>query len=164
MIPDAVTAHDKDGDPILILFRQLNAPVPSGWKPGMHWQVEAYETATDYPSAPVGLCWVLDPAENLPPDRRHEAYLPASIEDLLVADGWRRRGIASALLDVCRRRWPNLHVIEPSAEAGVAFLTTYLARASLDGAAGAAFADETRRMLGWGADEPDHPAAAREAG
>jgi hypothetical protein len=91
MIRDVVTAHDEDGDPILVLFRQLNAPVPDGRKSGMHWQVEVYETAAGYPSAPVGLCWVLDPAENLPPDRGHEVYLPASVDDLLVADG-RRRG------------------------------------------------------------------------
>lgn len=142
MTSDILTAHDKDGDPVQVVFRQLHAPVPESWKPGMHWQVEVYEgDSDDYPPHPVGLCWVLDPAENLPPERRHEAYLPASIDHLLVTDEWRRRGIATVILDACRRRWPNLVSSAQDATDGSAFLAAYLARARAEGPAGAAFAD-----------------------
>jgi len=127
----------KDGEELEILFRQIKDPVPTGWGPGLHWQVEAYEYGMEQP--PVGFCWVIDDSLLLPPARRHEAN-PPMVEYVRVFHTHQRYGIATALLDAARQRWPNLILLRAVSPEGEAFLAAYLAHAETQGEEGQAFA------------------------
>jgi len=102
------------------VFRQLNDPVPAGWAPGVHWQVEAYPTNADV-GHPLGICWISDQSVRRPPDWRGDEF-PPSIDYVLVADPYRRKGIATRLVQACQERWPDLDIGEASSEAGQALL------------------------------------------
>lgn len=143
MMPsNQVTAHTKNGSELQIILRQLFDPMPSGWKAGLHWVVEAYEFGME--QTPVGLCWVTDTIENLPPERRHEAVFAPFVDTILVSDFWRRRGIAAALLDACRTRWPNLELSDIVDRENKAFVDAYLERAEQQDDAGRAFVARCR--------------------
>jgi hypothetical protein len=98
--------------------------VPAGWVAGLHWVVEAYECGMEQP--PVGQCWVIDPSHNLPPDRQHEAFLPAHVETIVVRDDSRRAGVATALIYACRQKWPDLDLIDSKSDAGPALVSAYV--------------------------------------
>ena len=46
------------------------------------------------------------------------------LEFILVADQERRRGIATALVAACRKRWPNIYLTDAISEAGEGFLSS----------------------------------------
>jgi len=97
----------------MILFRQLNDPIPPDWIPGLHWQVEYHDDACDC-SYPLGIAWVSAP---LPSD-----YGNANVDYVQVADHERRKGIATALIAACRERWPGLWLTDAISEAGEGLL------------------------------------------
>ena len=94
-----------------ILFRLLEDPVSQTWGQSPRWQVEFHEF--DGISVPVGLAWVAEYAEE---------YGGPTLLYLLVADGWRRQGIATTLIKECRKRWPHLQMLEAISDAGEALL------------------------------------------
>lgn len=97
-----------------IIFRHLGEVVGPGCEPGRNWQVEFHE-GRGFPS---GLAWVLVPPA---PRRGPKAAAPRPvIKFLLVDDGCRRRGIATALVEACRGRWPGAALSLPVSAAGVA--------------------------------------------
>jgi GNAT superfamily N-acetyltransferase len=102
------------------VFRTLNVPVPAAWAPGVHWQVEAYPVDIEY-GHPLGICWVSDQSVRRPPDWRGGEF-PPSIDYVLVADPYRRKGIATHLIQACQERWPTLDIGEAVSEAGQALL------------------------------------------
>ncbi len=104
------------------VFRQLFDPMPRSWRAGMYWQVEAHPEGEH--SCPVGLCWVVDTSIILPPERKHEAYSPI-VDFLFVLDSYRRAGVATALIDACRQRWPDLELTGTVSPEGEAFLKAY---------------------------------------
>lgn len=128
-----VAKYDLD---LEILFRRLWSPLPFGWKPGLHWQVEAYYSGMEQP--PIGICWVMDFASLLPRHRRHEAFPPV-VEYVRVFPDSLRCGVATALLDAARTRWPNLELSGAASEEGAALIRSYLARVEQQGEAGRAF-------------------------
>jgi len=112
-------------DGLLVVFRQLNAPVPSCWRPGLRWQAEAHSRWDERYHA-IGMCWVCDPESVKSPGERSVGYGP-SVDYLFVLDGWRRNGIAAALIDACRKRWPDLSLGAGATDEGEAFLNAYAA-------------------------------------
>lgn len=98
-----------------ILFRQLGEPMPARWKAGLHWQVEAYEDGMEQP--PVGFCWVCDTTPMCPPGKRP---LPSIVEHVSVFPPYLRCGVATALLDAVRRRWPNVELTAATSPEGEA--------------------------------------------
>jgi GNAT superfamily N-acetyltransferase len=85
-----------------IVFRQLD----DGYlDPGVHWQVEYIEVF------PVGTAYLISPREGV-----------ARLSFILVADAWRRRGIAGKLIEACKQRWPNLTYTPPMSKEGDALL------------------------------------------
>lgn len=75
-----------------IIFRRLDEPVASWSKPGGRWAVEYWRKEMAYP---VALAWVSMP------------YSPY-IDWLYVMEGYRRRGIGSAMLEAIKARWPDV--------------------------------------------------------
>lgn len=142
-----VVVKNDCGAELEILFRQLLQPVPAGWKPGMHWQVEAYEYGLEQP--PIGFCWIVDDGSVLPPDRQHEAY-PPIVEFVRVFHTHLRCGVATALLDAARQRWPDLELTRDTSPEGKAFLAAYLAHVEKQGTEGATFADRNRHLFSSG--------------
>ena len=96
---------------IMILFRPVCDPLPPDWSPGLHWQVEYHDDASDC-SRPLGIAWVTA-AEGLD-------YL----DYVLVCDDCRRRGIATALIAACRERWPGIRLTDSISEAGESLLAS----------------------------------------
>ncbi len=94
-----------------ILFRPLDEPVSETWGKSPRWQVEYHEY--DGINVPVGLAWVCEY-----PDE----YGGPTLLYLLVADGWRRKGIATILIKECQQRWPNLQILEAVSKEGKALL------------------------------------------
>jgi GNAT superfamily N-acetyltransferase len=91
------------------VFRPTGNTVPSNWKPGIHWLVEAHSSADDL-SYPVGLAWVSD---------FFRAPIPiVSLDFILVPDHYRRLGVATALVRKCRERWPDIVLTEAISEGG----------------------------------------------
>jgi GNAT superfamily N-acetyltransferase len=88
-----------------IVFRQLD----DGYlDPGVHWQVEYIELF------PVGTAYLISPREGV-----------AKLSFVLVADAWRRRGIAGKLIAACQERWPNLTYTPPMSKEGDALLRSH---------------------------------------
>ncbi len=54
-------------DGLLVIFRQLQAPVPWLWRPGIRWQAEAHLRWDERYHA-IGICWVTDPESAKFPD------------------------------------------------------------------------------------------------
>jgi GNAT superfamily N-acetyltransferase len=119
--------------PLDVLFRRIDEPVPVYWTPGIHWQVEAHVFGTEFPF-PAGLCWVSDSSPLRPADWSGPEFPPV-LDFILVADHFRRRGVARALVRTCRRRWPGLWLTDAVSTSGAAFLATLASRRDDDGAA-----------------------------
>lgn len=111
-------------DGLLVIFRQLQAPVPWCWKPGIRWQAEAH-LRWDERYHTIGICWVCDPDSAKSPGDPHMGC--PGVDYLFVLDDWRRNRIATALVDACRKRWPDLTLSAGTSDAGVAFLQSYAA-------------------------------------
>jgi GNAT superfamily N-acetyltransferase len=85
-----------------IVFRQVD----EGYlDPGVHWQVEYIEVF------PVGTAYLVSPREGV-----------AKLSFILVADAWRRHGIAGKLIEACKQRWPNLTYTPPMSKEGESLL------------------------------------------
>lgn len=117
--------QDGLSDGLLVVFRQLHAPVPWCWKPGIRWQAEAHLRWDERYHA-IGICWVCDPASAKDPGVTR-GWVDPCVDYLFVLDGWRRGGVATAIIDACRKRWPDLDPGEGATEEGVAFLKAYTA-------------------------------------
>jgi hypothetical protein len=97
-----------------ILFRQLTDPVPSMWKSGYHWQVEAYEFGMEQP--PVAIGWVLDVS----------VYEP-DLECVRVFSDYQDEDIAHAVIEAARLRWPNLDIESAVSQEGNGWIASYRA-------------------------------------
>jgi GNAT superfamily N-acetyltransferase len=95
------------GPRLAILFRQMDNPVPDKWVAGLRWQIEAHLDGGERPH-PIGLAWVSDPAPLPPGSGCRERARPAWLDFILVLEGYRRHGVATALVRACRERWPGL--------------------------------------------------------
>lgn len=96
-----------------IRFRQIDEPLPPGWVPRVHWQVECYDGAGRLPY-PMGTAWVSD----------FDGVDCVTLDYVLVADWYRRQGVATLLVQECRQRWPNIHIAEPLTADGVKLLAS----------------------------------------
>jgi GNAT superfamily N-acetyltransferase len=110
-------------DGLLVIFRQLHAPVPWCWRPGLRWQAEAHVRSDERYHA-LGVCWMCDPESVKAPGKCRVGYGP-SVDYLFVLDGWRRNGIATGFINACRKRWPGLKLGSGATDEGVAFLNAY---------------------------------------
>lgn len=108
----------------VILFRQIMGNKPCNWMDGMHWYVEYHAAHLDMPF-PLGVAYV-----TVPPEQHRDITGGPFIDFILVADQWRREGIASALVEACRRRWPDLWLTDAISESGAAFLRSMNCSAS----------------------------------
>lgn len=104
----------------MILFRHMGDNVPPYFKPGIHWQVEFWDEVEC--SRPYGVAWVtiFDPP---PVDYRGDFVVNPVIDYILVCDDSRRKGVATALAQACRQRWPAIELtgaISPEGEAFIA--------------------------------------------
>jgi GNAT superfamily N-acetyltransferase len=81
--------------PLEIVFRRVQE-VPSHWVPGVKWYVEAHRRPYHYP---LGFAVVGD----YPPETAGTLLLY-----VFVVDAHRGEGIARALAEACRERWPAL--------------------------------------------------------
>lgn len=121
-----VMKHLPEKDFVLeILFRQLTDPAPTLWKPGYHWQVEAYERGMEQP--PIAIGWVLDtspgrPVTVAPENDPHEPDL----ECVRVFRDFGDAEVAHAIIEAARMRWPNLNVRSGSSEEGRQRIDAYL--------------------------------------
>lgn len=97
---------------VTIIFRKLNDPVPSNWVAGLRWLVEAHDT--DYDVAyPLGLAWVTVPPKEV---------MPPIVDMILVADQYRRCGVATELVKAIEQRWPDVLLTEAISKSGEGFL------------------------------------------
>src|SRR5436190_8996859 len=87
-----------------IVFRRLTeGPTSGGRNDVEHWQVDCYNQNRSYPA---GIAWAL--------------IFPAGsgvrpvIEHVLVDDARRRRGVATALVIACRKRWRGIRIVGDS--------------------------------------------------
>lgn len=119
--------------PLDVLFRRMDEPVPAYWMPGIHWQVEAHVCGAEFPF-PAGLCWVSDPSPLRQADWSGTEF-PPTLDFILVADHFRRRGVGKALVRACHRRWPTLWLTDAVSTSGAAFLAALASRRDDDGAA-----------------------------
>lgn len=108
------------GNRLEIIFRQLLEPVRSQWKPGVHWQVEAYEESTEHP--PVAIAWVQD----VVPGRVDEVY-PPDLECVRVFRDFAGPHYAHAVIDAARVRWPNMTVSKGCTAEGTEWMASYRA-------------------------------------
>ena len=80
----------------MIVFRQLD----EGYKdPGIHWHVEYFGDPPEH-LFPIGTAYVV--AIN------HGGRAAAQLNVIVVADAWRRQGIATKIIRACQERWPGL--------------------------------------------------------
>lgn len=86
----------------MIYFRQTDEPRVGK---GIFWHVEYY--AEEGSVFPVGTAYV----EALP-----QGY--ATLVFILVADQWRSRGVANALVAACSEKWPGLRFSQPISKEG----------------------------------------------
>lgn len=77
-----------------IIFRQINDNLPRYWQPGENWFVEYHAGGTSFP---LGMAVV----HINPPD--HD-YPDPTMSYLFVSDAFRRRGIATRLIEACQER------------------------------------------------------------
>ena len=79
----------------MIVFRQVDQEF---WSAGVHWYVEYFDDDPEQRTFPLGTAYAC-----AIPKKDH-----AQVGFVWVADDWRRRGIATALIQACRERWPKL--------------------------------------------------------
>ncbi len=142
------------GPRLTILFRQMDDPVPAKWAAGLRWQVEAHLDGGERPH-PIGLAWVSDPAPLPPGLRGRERARPPWLDFVLVLEGYRRHGVATALVRACRERWPDLWLTPGITDDGLALKAGLRRKGIPDGGASA---DGTGRLTG------PRPGAGREKG
>jgi GNAT superfamily N-acetyltransferase len=114
--PDAIVGkleNPSDSGPVSmqkngldIRFRDLGDNVPP--MDDCRWQVDAWDGHGR--CYPVGLAWLTDGAE----EEIGRAYLLA----ILVWDPCRGQGVATAIIEACKERWPDLHLSRPISRAG----------------------------------------------
>ena len=99
-----------------IIFRHITDNLPWDGAPPLPdkpwtglWYVEYHMEW----GAPVGLAFVT------------HYHGPPMLYYILVADQFRRKGIATALIEACQRRWPDLQLTDAISEAGEALLRRY---------------------------------------
>ncbi len=97
----------------MIIFRRINENVPSNWLPGLHWYVEFHDDDYDMPF-PLGIGFVT--AYGCEPD--HGSDISPYLDFVLVADQHRRNGVATAIVEACRQRWPNIKLMDEISELG----------------------------------------------
>ena len=98
-----------DLEKTMIVYRQIQEPLPPGWLPGGHWFIEYY--AEDCESGhPMGVAFVT--AKNR----------LAFLDFIFVTDQRRRQGIGTELLLACRRRWPRIECGKGISAAGAGLL------------------------------------------
>ena len=91
----------------MIVFRQVDEPYPDA---GIHWNVECFDDDPRQQQFPIGTAYVV------------ALRGAAQVQFVLVADQWRHRGVAKALVAACKERWPNLMYTGPMDEAGEGLL------------------------------------------
>jgi len=142
MHPERVTVPSKYWE-LKIIFRPLHISLPAWWAPDTRWQVEAYDSGLEQP--PLGMAWVLDITAKRP---AHPTYdVPPFIEWIRVFHGLTRCGVATALVDGARRRWPDLELSAAVSEEEAAFRSAYLARVEGQDDEGRAFARRNMHRL-----------------
>lgn len=99
-----------------IIFRRLDDNIPHGWVAGIRWIVEAYPDGACNLPFPMGQAWVSD----YTPKGDHCNL--TSLDFILVADQYRRHGVAKELYKVILERWPNIIVTDAISKSGEGFL------------------------------------------
>jgi len=87
----------------------------------------------------------MDPSDNTKTHNESDSF-PPHVEFVRVFEQFQRRGVATALLDFARQRWPTLELTPGVTEEGREFLEAYLARAEKEGAAGRKFVQRIRKQ------------------
>jgi hypothetical protein len=89
----------------MVVFRQVDEPYSAkGW----HWNVEYFSEDPHQRMFPIGTAYVVAPPETT----------AAQLDFVLVADQWRKEGVARELIKACQERWPGLQYTGPMDEAG----------------------------------------------
>lgn len=91
----------------MIYFRKVKHPRNTS---ATFWYVEYYDDEMPAQMFPVGTAYAVTLRKT------------AQLNFVLVADQWRRKGIAEALLNACRKRWPDLQYTSGMDRAGKALL------------------------------------------
>lgn len=95
----------------IVVFTQIDAP---GRRPGCHWQASLYLDDHGRLTYPAAIAWISDFSDAPTP--------LVSLDFVLVADHFRRKGYATALIRECELRWPDIWLTDPISEAGEALL------------------------------------------
>ena len=98
------------------LFRPIYTPLPQGWRSG-HWQVEAHRSnGVEAWWAPVGIAWLNYVAPRI---------MQPVVDYVLVADQFRRQGVAVRLLAAIFERWPDALLTDPISPAGARLVSAF---------------------------------------
>src|SRR5262249_42606636 len=76
---------------------------------------------------PLGIAWVLAPPAPPKGKRRPRGAPRPYLKYILVADEYRREGIATRLIEACRQRWPDLSLTSPVCRAGMSLYRRFQA-------------------------------------
>lgn len=99
----------------MILFRRLLRPQPKNRTTGQYWQVEFHDDAVER-GFPLGVGFV----SVIPGGTKGHSHIVLTF--VLVADQYRRKGIATAIIEAARGRWPNIVLTDAVTKAGGALL------------------------------------------
>ncbi len=99
----------------VILFRQIKGNKPCNWIDGLHWYVEYHATHLDM-AFPLGMAFVTVPMGGMATVRGPH------VDFIIVVDQCRREGIATALIDAIRNRWPDVWLTDAISSPGEALL------------------------------------------
>lgn len=91
----------------MLVFRQVDEPYPDK---EVHWNVEFFSDDPPEVGFPVGFAFFV------------VVQGTAQLNYILVADQWRKRGIAKELIRGCRKRWPNMQFTSAMGPEGEALL------------------------------------------
>lgn len=102
----------------MIIFRQTKGDIPNDWLADVHWQVEYYSD-THEASHPLGVAYV-----SYFRGVSEDAVVDSVLDFIIVDDRYRRQGIATALIDACCSRWPEIILTSGVTDAGEALIAS----------------------------------------